>query len=53
LNEGRNESLPRAIVFIEQHEHADAPQPSLLRPRDHRPRRRSAKSCKELPPQHS
>jgi hypothetical protein len=53
LNERRNESLPRGIVFIEQHEHTDAPDAAaLLRPRHHRPRRSAPEPRDELPPPH-
>jgi len=38
LNERRNESLRQGIVFVERHEHADAPHPlPLLRPCRERP----------------
>jgi hypothetical protein len=53
LNEHRDATLRLGIVFAKRHEHADAPHPiRLLRPRNHPPRRRTAKSRDELPPPH-
>jgi hypothetical protein len=53
LRERSEAKLPRGIVFVGPHEHADAPYAvALLRPRHHRPRRRAPKPRNELPPSH-
>src|SRR5262249_58608776 len=49
LKERRNKSLRHGIVFVEPHEHADAPHPlALLRPRREGPRRRAAEARDEV-----
>ena len=55
MNERRDARLPLRIVFVEPHEHADAPHAvALLRPRRERPRRHAAKEREEIaPPNHS
>jgi hypothetical protein len=51
LRERRAETLLLGIVFVERHEHADAPNTlPLLRTRHHRPRRRTPEPRDELPP---
>jgi hypothetical protein len=51
LRERRNESLRQRIVFVERHEHADAPHPpALLRPRRERPCCRAAERSDEFAP---
>jgi hypothetical protein len=52
LSERRNENLPLRIVFVELHEHANAPHAvGLLRVRRERPRRhRAPEPHDELPP---
>jgi hypothetical protein len=51
LRERKEAKLPLGIVFVARHEHAHAPHPlGLLRPRDHRPRRRAPEPRDELPP---
>jgi hypothetical protein len=53
LNERRDFRFRERIVFVERHEHADAPYAvALLRPRHHRPRRRATKPGNELPSSH-
>src|SRR5215468_2536292 len=49
LRERRVAKLPLRIVFVERHEHADAPHAvSLLRPRSERQRRRAAEERDEV-----
>jgi hypothetical protein len=51
LCERRDESLRHGIVFVEPHEHADAPYAvALLRARRERPSRRAAERSDELAP---
>jgi hypothetical protein len=49
LSERGNVPLPHGIVFVAEHEHADAPHPvGLLRPCRERPCRRAAESGDEV-----
>jgi hypothetical protein len=51
LRERREASLQHRIVFVERHEHADAPHAlGLLRARHERPRRRAAECSDEISP---
>jgi hypothetical protein len=51
LSERRNVSRRHGIVFVERHEHADAPHPlALLCVRRERPRRCAAESTDEFAP---
>jgi hypothetical protein len=51
LREPREARLPHGIVFVAEHEHADAPNAvALLRPRRERPRRRAAEPGDEFAP---
>src|SRR5262249_58409312 len=51
LRERRDARLDVRIVFVEPHEHADAPYAvALLRPRRERPRRRAAEPSDEFAP---
>jgi hypothetical protein len=53
LRERGDNSLRQGIVFVERHEHADAPHAAvLLRARCERPRRRAAKERDEFAPLH-
>ena len=53
LSEPRVATLPLRIIFVEPHEHADAPDaPGLLRRRHERPRRRAPEPCNERPAFH-
>jgi hypothetical protein len=50
LSERRDARLRRRIVFVEPHQHADAPHAvALLRPCHHRPRRRTPEPRDERP----
>jgi hypothetical protein len=54
LRERRVDELPPWIVFVERHEHADAPHAvALLRLRQHRPHRRAPETGDELSSSHS
>src|SRR6202043_1896720 len=54
LRERRDAKLHRRIVFVERHEHTDAPHPlRLLRLRSERPRCRATEQRDELAPFHS
>jgi hypothetical protein len=51
LREHRDAMLPLRIVFVERHEHSDAPHSvALLRPCRERPRRRAAEERDEVAP---
>jgi hypothetical protein len=53
LGERRELKLRQGIVFIDRHEHANAPHAvALLRPRHQRPRHRTPEPRDELPPSH-
>jgi hypothetical protein len=53
LRERREGTVLVGIVFVDTHEHADAPHAlTLLRPRRERPRRRAPEPYNELPSLH-